>query len=146
MTMACPCQSGQAYADCCEPVHRGAAASSPEVLMRSRYSAFVLGLDDYIQRSWHVSTRPPVAGSQGEQWKRLEVLAADEAGEQGAVRFRATGIEQGRWFCLEETSRFVRENGHWYYLDGDCRTMCLDPGRNDPCPCGSARKFKKCCG
>lgn len=146
MTMTCPCQSGQAYADCCEPLHRGAAAASPQALMRSRYSAFVLGLDEYIQRSWHASTRPAPGNSAGEQWKRLEVMAAETTGEQGTVQFRATASEQGRWFCLEECSRFVREGGHWFYVDGDCRTVRLAPGRNDSCPCGSGRKFKKCCG
>lgn len=147
MTMTCPCQSGQAYADCCQPLHRGAAAGSPEALMRSRYSAFLLGLDDYIQQSWHPSTRPaPQRDSAASPWKRLDVLSASAEGDRGAVHFCATGCEHGDWFQLEENSRFIREAGHWFYLDGECQHRRLQPGRNDACPCGSGRKLKKCCG
>ncbi|MCU1437526.1 MAG: motif domain protein, partial [Naasia sp.] len=54
----CPCGSGQPYAECCEPLHLGAAAATAEALMRSRYSAFALGLPDYVRSTWHPSTRP----------------------------------------------------------------------------------------
>src|SRR5690606_39678562 len=99
MTMTCPCQSGQAYADCCQSLHQGAPASSPEALMRSRYSAFVLGLEDYLQRSWHLSTRPsPQGDGTASPWKRLEVLSASAEGDRGGGHFCATGCEQDVWY------------------------------------------------
>lgn len=117
--------------------------------MRSRFSAFVLGQGGYIQQSWHPSTRPAPQGASASAttpWKRLQVLATSVEGDRGAVHFCATGCEHGDWFQLEEHSRFVREAGHWFYLDGDCQHRRLQPGRNDVCPCGSGRKLKKCCG
>ena len=62
------------------------------------------------------------------------------------MHFRATHRDGDGFAVLEERSRFVRENGHWFYLDGEHTVTPLKPGRNDPCPCGSGRKFKKCCG
>jgi SEC-C motif-containing protein len=118
---ACPCGSGKTYAQCCEPLHLGAAAGTAEALMRSRYSAFVLNLQNYIQRSWHSSTRPAPMQVEpdGMRWlglriKRHEIIDADHA----LVEFTARYKIAGRAFALHEISRFVRENGHWFYLDG----------------------------
>lgn len=148
----CPCQSGEPYSACCQPYHLGAAVAadeSPAVLMRSRYSAFALGLVDYIQQSWHPDTRPAVAlqgdGEASEQWMRLQVLSSQVDAEYGYVHFCATCRDQERWFVLEERSRFACKNGRWYYLDGKPQSHELKLGRNDRCPCGSGRKVKKCC-
>jgi SEC-C motif domain protein len=118
---ACPCGSSNPYAQCCEPIHRGTAATSAEALMRSRYSAFCLNLTEYIERSWHSSTRPGPEDEQGEKprWiglriQRHEIVDADRA----IVEFTARYKLRGRVFSLHEISRFVRENGHWFYLDG----------------------------
>lgn len=144
---ACPCGSGLAYWRCCERYHAGEAAPTPEALMRSRYSAFALDLIDYLQATWHPSTRPEVLmPDTATRWKRLEVLAHDEEGDRGRVHFRATFQEGRCWAVLEENSRFVREQGHWYYLEGVPEVSRLKPGRNTSCPCGSSRKFKSCCG
>lgn len=144
---ACPCGSGTAYADCCGPYHQGAPAPSPEALMRSRYSAFALDLRDYLLSSWHASTRPAsLAADDTTHWVRLEILGSQAAGDQGRVHFRATFREGRRWAVLEEESRFLREAGRWYYQEGETSWQRLKPGRNDPCPCGSGRKFKACCG
>ena len=151
MTAAlCPCGSGQLLAQCCGPLHDGSmAAATPEALMRSRYSAFVLENEDYLRRSWHASTRPQGALlAPGTRWTGLEIRNRSMAGDSGEVAFVATFQEAASkdWYQLQEHSRFVHENGHWLYLDGEARWMVLKPGRNDSCPCGSGRKFKKCCG
>lgn len=119
--------------------------------MRSRYSAFVLDLPDYLLVTWHPSTRPSSLGPDAATvWKRLEVLESGKEGSEGSergwVHFRATFREGKRWSVLEESSRFVREAGRWFYLDGNPAVHRLKPGRNAPCPCGSGRKFKACCG
>ncbi|MDN3523642.1 YchJ family protein [Halomonas ramblicola] len=144
---ACPCGSGRPPAACCGRYHAGAPAPTPEALMRSRYSAFVLDLADYLLATWHPSTRPSrLEADPATTWKRLEVLEGGEEGERGWVHFRATFREGRHWAVLEESSRFVREAGRWFYLDGNPAVHRLKPGRNAPCPCGSGRKFKACCG
>lgn len=119
----CPCGSKISYAQCCELLHRGAAAASAEMLMRSRYSAFALGLDEYIQRSWHSSKRPPlqpIDDSEKPRWIGLHIQRHEQLDNQRAiVEFTARYKLNGRAFVLRETSRFVHENGHWFYVDGD---------------------------
>jgi len=146
-SVPCPCGSGLDYAQCCRPLHRGEPASSPEALMRSRYSAFVRDDADYVRASWHPDTRPSELTLEGgDQWLWLETVDAKQDGDAGQVHFRATHRDGDGFAVLEERSRFVRENGHWFYLDGEHTVTPFKPGRNDPCPCGSGRKFKKCCG
>ncbi len=155
--IACPCHSGRAYSDCCQPLHNGKGlthADTVESLMRSRFSAFVLERMEYIQRTWHPDTRPgDVRPDAHVRWAALEVLHAEQQAEQGRVRFSATffqrnpgGLEHaGHWCQLQETSRFVKLGQQWLYLDGQADWLDLSPGRNDACPCGSGTKFKKCC-
>ncbi|WFM70762.1 YchJ family protein [Halomonas sp. CKK8] len=144
---SCSCGSGRPLASCCGCYHADEPAPTPEALMRSRYSAFVLDLADYLLATWHPSTRPAsLAPDPATVWKRLEVLESDEEGERGRVHFRATFREGRRWSVLEESSRFVLEARRWFYLDGNPAVHRLKPGRNAPCPCGSGRKFKACCG
>ncbi|MGY6563111.1 MAG: YchJ family protein [Halomonadaceae bacterium] len=143
----CPCGSGLPLDACCGRFHAGEAAPTPEALMRSRYSAFALGLEDYLLATWHASTRPVDLNlDDATSWIRLEVLDHGSAGERGHVHFRATFREGRRWGVLAENSRFVHEAGRWFYVDGEPTMERLKPGRNDPCPCGSGRKFKSCCG
>ncbi len=143
---ACPCGSGATLSACCGRYHAGEPAPTPEALMRSRYGAFALNLTDYLLATWHPSTRPAsLAPDATTQWVRLEVLDRDERDDTGRVHFRATFREGRRWAVLEEASRFVREAGRWYYLDGTPSVTRLKPGRNDPCPCGSGKKGKACC-
>lgn len=146
MAPLCPCSSGVLYENCCQPLHEGAPAPSPERLMRSRYSAFVLKLSDYLLRSWHTSTRPAQLNlDDSPEWKSLQVVQASEQGDVGFVHFRAVYKTADGWGFLEEESDFVREQQHWYYRSGKTREGSLKPGRNDPCPCGSGRKSKVCC-
>lgn len=125
---ACPCGSGQPYATCCGEWHRvfaeSGALTAPDAqaLMRSRYTGFVLNLIDYLLATWHPSTRP--AGLEpndpGLQWLGLTIKrheCQDEA--HATVEFVARSKQAGRAHRMHETSRFVRENGAWRYLDGD---------------------------
>ncbi len=141
----CACGSGRAYADCCGPVHAGIPAETAEALMRARYSAYARGDAAFLAASWHSRTRPPVlelAPPQPE-WLGLVIRCrrAGGAGDtEGEVGFVARYRFQGETGEIAELSRFEREGGAWRYLDG-----APLPARNAPCPCGSGRKFKRCC-
>jgi SEC-C motif-containing protein len=118
-TGRCPCGSGATYEACCGPVHAGAPAATAEALMRSRFSAFVLGLGPYLLASWHPSTRPAeLELDEDVTWRRLQIV--DGAAE--TVEFRASYRTSAGAGLLHERSRFVRENGHWFYLDGEILT------------------------
>lgn len=146
-TLPCPCGSGEPYESCCQPLHQGAASETAEALMRSRYTAFVNRLSDYLLQSWHSSTRPTQLDlSDSPVWASLQVLDSYQQGDKGQVLFRAIYRQGREWCYLEERSNFVREAGRWYYLKGKTRDGRLKPGRNDPCPCGGGRKLKQCCG
>jgi SEC-C motif-containing protein len=125
---SCPCGSGQAYAGCCGRYHAGplqGQAPTPEALMRSRYSAFTLDLRAYLLATWHASTRPPAleAPPPGLRWLGLDIRHAPPAtageGARGEVEFVARSKHAGRAHRLHERSRFVFEQGRWWYLDGD---------------------------
>ncbi|WP_166265580.1 YchJ family protein [Marinobacter caseinilyticus] len=142
----CPCGSDHPYEACCGVFHGGAKAPTPEALMRSRFSAFVLGKADYLRQTWHTSTRPTSLNlDDSPRWQSLSVLSASQHGDQGTVHFRAVYKDQADWGYLEEASEFIREFGVWYYLAGNPTQGVLKPGRNDHCPCGSGRKYKNCC-
>lgn len=118
----CPCGSGEAYAQCCQPIHVGdKPAATPEALMRSRYTAFALGFSEYLKASWSVLTRPEeVELDPAQEWTRLRILDAPAPeGNTGYVRFRAHYKYRGERGYLEEHSRFSKENGEWVYVDGE---------------------------
>jgi SEC-C motif-containing protein len=147
----CPCGSGRVYGDCCGPFHRGAALpATPEQLMRSRYSAYVLFDEEYLRQSWHPSTRPSALGlSSGVEWLGLKIVDAPmPQGSEGWVEFSARFSQDGRVGLMQERSRFLHEAGRWFYVDGQLHASAKPAkiGRNDPCPCGSGRKYKQCCG
>ena len=142
----CPCGSQRRYAECCQRYHAGEKAPTPEALMRSRFTAFVLKIEDYLRASWHTSTRPTVLDlDNSPDWASLRILDSGEYGNNGQVHFQAIYRLNPGWGYLQEHSQFVRENGRWYYLEGQPHEGVLKPGRNEPCPCGSGRKFKACC-
>lgn len=89
--------------------------------MRSRYSAFVLGLSEYLLATWHADTRPAsLALDRQLRWLGLEVRSQHEAGTRATVEFVARSKPAaGRAMRLHETSRFVREGGRWYYVDAE---------------------------
>jgi SEC-C motif domain protein len=121
--MRCPCRKKtevETYADCCAPYHRGAAAPTAEALMRSRYTAFTLADLAYLRATWHPSTRPAALdATPGQVWLSLKIAAATTDGGRATVAFAARSRVGGTTHVLAETSRFVREDGRWYYLDGD---------------------------
>lgn len=117
----CTCGSPGTYAHCCGQYHDGKPAPTPEALMRSRYSAYALGLNDYLLATWHPSTRPASLAHDGPapKWIGLQVLRhAIQDEDHGSVEFVARCRIAGRAERMHETSRFVREDGRWYYLDG----------------------------
>jgi SEC-C motif domain protein len=121
----CPCGAAVPYAGCCGRYIGGAeAAPDAETLMRSRYTAYVLQRHDYVLATWHASTRPAGidAAPPGLHWLGLEVRhATNTADDSAQVEFVARSKRGGRAQRLHETSRFVREGGRWYYVDGDVR-------------------------
>lgn len=151
--MQCPCGSGDSFVNCCGPCLAGSRpAPTAEALMRSRYTAFVRRDWEYLDcthapETWNHAGEPQEAL----EWLGLEVLSTEAGGEadaEGKVEFVAryrAGNAEGR---LHEISRFVRRNGLWRYLDGtfpDSAGKTPKPGRNASCPCGSGKKYKKCC-
>lgn len=156
----CPCGSGADFDQCCGRYIDGAAAPTPEALMRSRFAAFVQGDLDYIEETHAPETRGNFDRSATEsdnskvQWVNLEILGTTGGGadeDTGTVEFAARYKGAGGAGVHHERSNFRRENGRWLYVDG-----VMDPkgkprrvqrvGRNEPCPCGSGKKYKKCCG
>lgn len=169
LVKSCPCGSQKSYSQCCEPVHQNhGAAVYPEQLMRARYCAHVLKLVDFVVSTYHPTCkaeeeREGIAESIDLDWCRLEVISAEKTeGSEGYVEFKAWLKEDGSEHCMHEKSRFLKQDGLWYYIDGVFPEPELpkisEPagieqvvrsekvGRNDPCPCGSGKKFKKCCG
>lgn len=116
----CPCGEPKGYAECCGIYHAGTPAPTAEALMRSRYSAYALGLEAYILATWHTSTRPPDARpEQGIRWLGLTIKRREATGDGRAiVEFVARYKIGGRAQRLHEISRFVRDDGRWYYVDG----------------------------
>jgi SEC-C motif-containing protein len=123
----CPCGSGQAFAACCGPLHRGrgsgrVTAATAERLMRSRFSAFAVGDATYLLASWHPTTRPPTLDlDPGLEWRRLEVVGTTRGGEAddtGTVAFVAHFWDAAnrRRGQQQEDSAFVREGGAWFYV------------------------------
>lgn len=156
----CPCGSGAAPEACCVRYHRGEAAPTAEALMRARYSAYVLGEVDYVLGTHAPDSREGVDRAATEQWSKqaewrgLEIVATEKGGaadDTGVVEFIARYQVKGQDLSHHERSRFVKVDGRWYYGDGDmvkARPVRAEAkvGRNEPCPCGSGRKFKKCHG
>jgi SEC-C motif domain protein len=124
-SLPCPCAAGTAYGDCCGRLHVGALPETAEQLMRSRYSAYVLGRGDYLLATWHPATRPSAlhlddAAARNTRWLGLDIRAHRPSGDAAQVEFVARyRVGGGRAVRMRETSRFVREGGQWFYVDGD---------------------------
>jgi SEC-C motif domain protein len=118
----CPCESGKYYETCCEPAHNGSTALTAEALMRSRYTAYVLGLEGYLLKTWATETRPAelnLGDDKATKWLGLQVKRAENTSETTAiVEFVARYKIGGKAERLHEVSQFVRINGYWYYLAG----------------------------
>ncbi|MFO8100584.1 MAG: YchJ family protein [Dehalococcoidia bacterium] len=158
----CPCGSGKAYSDCCEPIIKGEqAAENPEQVMRARYSAYAKGEIDYLLSSLHPDKREDHdpedtrRWAENAEWHQLEIVKTEDGGpedDEGNVEFRAHFTYKGEREIHHELAHFQKEEGTWYYLEGEPvkpETYVREGpkiGRNDPCPCGSGKKYKHCCG
>ncbi|MEQ1531222.1 MAG: YchJ family protein [Methylococcales bacterium] len=149
----CPCGSTKLYPACCGPYHAGEQqAPTAQALMRSRYSAFVLKKTAYLQQTWAASMRPAYLdiSDDASEWQGLDIVAL-KAGQavdsEGWVEFKAFYALNAQPWVLHERSRFIKEQGRWYYVDGEIKAHVAikAAAKNAPCPCGSGKKYKRCC-
>ena len=161
-TSTCPCGSGEPFDSCCAPLLEGTEkAGSPEALMRSRYTAYVKQDMPYLANTLHPSQRADYDEQGAAQWakdadwEKLEIISteADPANvNRGQVEFKVHFTMKGEHQVHHELSEFRKTDGNWYFFDGKMvsagqfRRDMPKVGRNDPCPCGSSKKYKKCCG
>ena len=161
-TSSCHCGADTDFEACCKPFLDGEAnAKTAEELMRSRYSAYVSEKIDYIVNTHDPDRREDVDRDSTEKWAKeaswagLEIVDTQDGGvndDQGVVEFIARYTMKGGEYLHHERSQFRKIDETWYYVDGEMvkpKPVVRDApkvGRNDPCPCGSGKKFKKCCG
>jgi SEC-C motif-containing protein len=154
---SCLCGSGIGFDQCCGPFHSGDKFPvTAEALMRSRFTAYALDNTDYILATWDATSRPKKQQLSDESlgWQKLEIIDTKKGGmddNKGIVEFKAFYMNNGEDYMLHEVSRFIKKNDHWLYVDGVVKKVGkiiqqLNQGKNAPCPCGSGKKFKRCCG
>jgi SEC-C motif domain protein len=161
-TEICPCGTRKPFSECCGPALSGASApATAEALMRSRYTAFVKHDVDYIYKTIAPDHRKDFdregidAWSRDSEWLGLDIAGTERGGPAdatGTVEFTARFREKGQERRHDELATFVKIDGRWYFEDG--KLPAVKPvrhegprtGRNDPCPCGSGKKYKKCHG
>ena len=159
----CPCGSGKKYGECCEPIIKGTGkAATAESLMRARYSAYVRQEIDFIidsceegEKIAEIDRKATEDWAKNSIWHGLRILRTEkglENDEEGVVEFEATYTDKGGLRDIHhEVGYFKKVNGEWLYSVGNVKPMTVvregaKVGRNDPCPCGSGKKYKKCCG
>ena len=158
----CPCGSGLELEACCLPHIEGSTRpATAEALMRARYTAHCLGRYEFLTDSTHPGFREDASAEDIKQWSSLmswqsldilETVGGGPEDETGEVSFCAHYLVHGMPQELREDAFFRRENGQWFYVEGNVharkplRRDSPKVGRNDPCPCGSGKKYKKCCG
>ncbi len=159
-TNTCPCGSGLALDGCCGPYFDTMAAPTAEALMRSRYSAHVLGKGRYLADTLSQKQRADFDVAEFEasfdqvKWSGLEIretTGGSESDESGTVEFIARCQDKNGPGVHHELSTFIREDNRWVFHDcimnPKAATRRVEKvGRNAPCPCGSGKKYKKCCG
>lgn len=159
MTTPCYCGHPVAFADCCDQYLSGKTApNTAEQLMRSRYSAYATNNMDYIERTCAGKARTSFDARTASKrtdpaiWLDLSVQETEQ-GQQGddvgMVEFVARYRDARGIHSLHERSLFQRIDGQWFYVDGEHLSQTATTpkvGRNDPCPCDSGKKYKKCCG
>lgn len=157
----CPCGSEREFEQCCSVIIEDQSkASRAEDLMRARYSAYATGAIDFIMQSHLDRDGEPQnretleAWSRESDWLGLEIVSTQKGGAQdreGLVEFKAHYKFEGQEQVHHERAQFERIDGVWFFSDGSPVTaqfvrQAPKVGRNDPCPCGSGKKHKKCCG
>lgn len=157
----CPCQSGNNFSDCCKPYIEGdKAAETAEKLLRSRYSAYNLGKLDYIyetihsEQKQHHDHKATQKWAEESTWHSLEVVDTEkgmEKDDEGFIEFKVKYTQNMETITHHEMSVFKKEEDKWFFYDGQPVTPeqyvreTPKVGRNEPCPCGSGKKYKKCC-
>ncbi len=157
----CPCGTGNAFADCCQPYINGERLpETAEQLMRARYSAYTTAQTSYILDSTHPDHRADHDAkatkkwAEQSRWQGLEIISTTAGGpddDTGEVEFIARYIQKGGHVAHHERATFTKQADRWYFEDGvpipPEQVVRQGPkvGRNDPCPCGSGKKYKKCC-
>ena len=158
----CPCKSGKTFGECCGPIIAGTAkAETAEQVMRARYTSYVTGDVDYLKTSATNAVQEEFdeeaskACSASAEWHGLEIIKTEggqKGDKTGVVEFRALYTANNEFCNHHEVSQFVKEKDGWKFADGELvgekPIVREEPkvGRNDPCPCGSGKKYKKCCG
>lgn len=151
--MLCYCCSKLEFAECCQGHLANLSASNPEQLMRSRFSAYVLENYKYILATYapaqakELSIKALRDSAANTRWLQLEILKSSETSDEGSVEFVATYHVDNEFFEMHELSSFIKEDGRWFYTTGEMKDRCgqIFPNRNESCPCGSGKKYKKCC-
>ncbi len=153
----CPCGSGKAFAECCEPILAGTRmAADAEQLMRARFTAHAVKDFGFVHRTYRPTSKQPyvpLPDGQATDWTRLVVHrhAPGKTPDVATVEFSAYWKEAGAEHALHEKAEFILENGEWIYTrplregPAPVRNEAPKTGRNDPCPCGSGKKYKHCC-
>jgi SEC-C motif-containing protein len=157
----CPCDSGLAYGECCEPYIKGVKnPPTAEALMRSRYTAYVEHAIDYIVETCTQDEKDKIdikqtrAWSEKSKWLGLKVLSSEKGGPddtEGNVEFKALYEMDGLRDTHHEKAKFSKKDGRWLYEEGNVVPITIvrtgpKVGRNEPCSCGSGKKYKHCCG
>jgi len=152
----CYCGSKETYERCCEPLINGEnTATTAEQLMRARYSAYATAAVDFLEESLHPDSRSDFDADATRQWAEssewtglsiLDKTAGAANDKVGIVSFCASYTDKDeKPQRHNERAQFKKVDGIWYFCDG----QLIQPnkvGRNDPCTCGSGKKYKKCCG
>jgi SEC-C motif-containing protein len=160
--VTCPCGKGESLETCCGPYLSGAKKpKTAEDLMRARYTAFAVGNVDYVIKTHDPDTVDQIDRDSTEQWSKqsewlgFELLSSEAGGEKdhfGNIEFVARYKMKGTLLEHRERATFRQQDGTWFFVDGEqiagppVRREGPKVGRNDPCPCGSGKKYKKCHG
>ncbi|OQW53481.1 MAG: hypothetical protein A4S09_07735 [Proteobacteria bacterium SG_bin7] len=161
--MICACGSEKNLSVCCGPyIERKSKPETAEKLMRSRYTAYTLADIKYIKHTLAPESQDDfdvanaLEWAKKSDWKGLKIVSTEKgtaADSEGVVEFIATYGQEGKYFNHHEISYFRKDtSGQWLFVDGQppekktIRRESPKVGRNDPCPCGSGKKYKKCCG
>ena len=152
----CPCGSERDYDDCCGPIIAGTPAPTAEALVRSRYTAFARRTLDHVANTHAPEIREDFNRAEAErvaqqcEWLGLEIRRATETGDTAEVEFFVQFRREQKESTTMSVSCFRRDHGQWLYVGASSSQIVpqrvTKVGRNDPCPCGSGKKAKKCCG
>ena len=157
LEVSCPCGSGNKFGDCCALYINGIPAPDAQTLMRSRYTAYVVGALDHVAATHAPEVRDDFNRAEAErlarvcQFQELDIRKVIEKGDSAQIDFLIRFRRDNKDMMQVELADFRREHGRWLYAGGNVSSQVAQRtvtrvGRNDPCPCGSGKKAKRCCG